>query len=43
MFARFVNIDYDSICKFRRENKDLLSSAFHQVLELAEARRVMEE
>ena len=27
--------DHDSICKFRRENKELLSSAFHQVLELA--------
>ena len=27
--------DHDSICKFRRENKDLLSDAFHQVLELA--------
>jgi transposase len=27
--------DHDSICKFRRENKDLLGSCFHQVLELA--------
>jgi transposase len=27
--------DHDSICKFRRENKKLLSSCFHQVLELA--------
>lgn len=27
--------DHDSICKFRRENKELLSSSFHQVLELA--------
>ncbi len=27
--------DHDSICKFRRENKELLSSCFHQVLELA--------
>ena len=27
--------DHDSICKFRRENKDLLETAFHQVLELA--------
>jgi transposase len=27
--------DHDSICKFRRENKELLSSTFHQVLELA--------
>lgn len=26
---------HDSICKFRRENKDLLGSCFHQVLELA--------
>jgi transposase len=24
--------DHDSICKFRRENKELLSHAFHQVL-----------
>ena len=27
--------DHDSICKFRRKNKQLLSSCFHQVLELA--------
>lgn len=27
--------DHDSICKFRRENKKLLSSCFHQVLELS--------
>lgn len=27
--------DHDSICKFRRENKALLSDCFHQVLELA--------
>ena len=27
--------DHDSICKFRRENKELLGSCFHQVLELA--------
>ncbi len=27
--------DHDSICKFRRENAELLSSSFHQVLELA--------
>lgn len=27
--------DHDSICKFRRENKELLSGCFHQVLELA--------
>lgn len=33
--------DHDSICKFRRENKDLLSSIFHQVLELAAAARVL--
>ena len=26
---------HDSICKLRRENKDLLPHAFHQVLELA--------
>ena len=34
--------DHDSICKFRRENKDLLSSAFHQVLELAAHARVLQ-
>ena len=27
--------DHDLICKFRRENKDLLGACFHQVLELA--------
>ncbi len=27
--------DHDSICKFRRENKELLASSFHQILELA--------
>lgn len=27
--------DHDSICKFRRDNKELLGSCFHQVLELA--------
>ncbi len=34
--------DHDSICKFRRENKALLSSAFHQVLELAARARVLQ-
>jgi transposase len=34
--------DHDSICKFRRENKDLLSSAFHQVLELAACAKVLQ-
>lgn len=34
--------DHDSICKFRRENKDLLTSAFHQVLELAARARVLQ-
>lgn len=34
--------DHDSICKFRRENKDLLSSAFHQILELAARSRVLQ-
>jgi hypothetical protein len=34
--------DHDSICKFRRENKDLLSTAFHQVLELAARARVLQ-
>jgi transposase len=34
--------DHDSICKFRRENKALLSSAFHQVLELAATARVLQ-
>lgn len=33
--------DHDSICKFRRENKGLLSSTFHQVLELAANARVL--
>lgn len=33
--------DHDSICKFRRENKELLVSAFHQVLELAANARVL--
>ncbi len=32
--------DHDSICKFRRENNELLASAFHQVLELAAVARV---
>ena len=34
--------DHDSICKFRRENKALLSSSFHQVLELAARARVIQ-
>jgi len=34
--------DHDSICKFRRDNKALLSSAFHQVLELAARARVVQ-
>ena len=34
--------DHDSICKFRRENKDLLADAFHQVLELAARTRVLQ-
>ena len=34
--------DHDSICKFRRENKALLSSSFHQVLELAARARVLQ-
>ncbi len=33
--------DHDSICKFRRENKELLASAFHQVIELAARARVL--
>lgn len=33
--------DHDSICKFRRENAELLSSCFHQVLELAAGSGVM--
>lgn len=32
--------DHDSICKFRRENKELLSSVFHQVLALAATARI---
>lgn len=34
--------DHDSICKFRRENKDLLSSTFHQVLELAARAKILQ-
>jgi len=34
--------DNDSICKFRRENKELLADAFHQVLELAARARVLQ-
>ena len=34
--------DHDSICKFRREYKDLLANAFHQVLELAARARVLQ-
>ena len=34
--------DHDSICKFRRENKELLSDAFHQVLELAARTHVLQ-
>jgi transposase len=33
--------DHDSICKFRRENKELLGSCFHQVLELAAGAEVL--
>jgi transposase len=33
--------DHDTICKFRRENKALLGSAFHGVLELAVEARVL--
>lgn len=33
--------DHDSICKFRRENKELLSSCFHQVLELATTANIL--
>ncbi len=33
--------DHDSICKFRRENRELLSSSFHQVLELAAAAEIL--
>lgn len=33
--------DHDSICKFRRENKELVSSAFHQVVELAARARIL--
>ena len=34
--------DHDSICKFRRENKELLSGCFHQVLELAANAKVLQ-
>lgn len=33
--------DHDSICKFRRDNNDLLASCFHQILELAATARVL--
>lgn len=33
--------DHDSICKFRRENKELLEESFHQVLELAAHSKVL--
>jgi transposase len=33
---------HDSVCKLRRENKELVSSAFHQVLELAARARVLQ-
>ena len=33
--------DHDSICKFRRENKALLSSSFHQILELAATAKIL--
>lgn len=33
--------DHDSICAFRRNNKDLLSSTFHQVLELAATAKIL--
>jgi len=33
--------DHDSICKFRRENKELLGSCFHQVLELATTANIL--
>jgi transposase len=33
--------DHDSICKFRRENKALLESSFHQVLECAARAKVL--
>lgn len=37
-----IHPDHDSICKFRRENKELLSHAFHQVLELAARARILQ-
>ena len=33
--------DHDSICTFRRENRALLESGFHQVLEVAARRKVL--
>jgi transposase len=33
--------DHDSICKFRRENKELLADSFHGVLELAARLKVL--
>ena len=34
--------DHDTICKFRRENKELLGTAFHGVLELAAEAEVLQ-
>jgi transposase len=34
--------DHDSICKFRRENKALLESSFHRVLECAARARLLQ-
>jgi transposase len=33
--------DHDSICKFRRENKELIESAFHQFLECAAHAKIL--
>jgi len=33
--------DHDSICKFRRENKELLESTFHKVLECAARAKIL--
>lgn len=34
--------DHDSICKFRRENRALVESSFHQVLECSARSRVLQ-
>jgi len=39
--AKFIQIDHDSICKFRCENKANLTSVFHQILELTATAKII--